>query len=189
MSVNNSGTKDAAALKNLISFDDGLRISYGVYDCNDDGEIYHVLLYFEKTPVKKRDKNKTAEYIYPGDEFKRVVNFNKKELKELRIHVGKLGPLALEFAQKDGIHKCPYCGRYYTGYGGNPEDYGLHSFVDWKTVPDVCGECDLVVVQTDRLLKRVVDERMSDDALKMLESHIKDIRRYYKKIGVTAKSD
>lgn len=72
---------------------------------------------------------------------------------------------------------CPYCGKRFGMHCGpaNPEDYGLHSFVNWSIVEGTCPKCDSLVTQTNRLIKDVIDNDWSEESLKRLKHHINNI--------------
>ena len=82
----------------LLSFNDGLEITYSDLKRNDKGE--YVTLYFEKPNNRKTGFN-SASFDFPGTSFTNVIGFTKRDLSNLMKHVIKTGMLALEFARED----------------------------------------------------------------------------------------
>ena len=82
----------------LMSFNDGLEITYSDLKHGEDGD--YVVLYFEKPNGKESGFN-SAKFIYPGNTFSEVNGFEDSELKELMKHATKTAPLALEFSKED----------------------------------------------------------------------------------------
>lgn len=77
--------------------------------------------------------------------------------------------------------KCIYCGKTIKpGLGANPEDYGLHPFIDWDNVGRVCSSCDIIVTQTDRILKMYLDSGRSSRYYDMLLNHIESFNKIEK---------
>ena len=76
--------------------------------------------------------------------------------------------------------KCMYCGKEIDDYGHNPEDFGLHTpyldFSDYRT----CGDCNLLVTITNRLVKQTLDSDWEDSTLEGLESHIHFLKDFKK---------
>ena len=83
----------------LMSFDDGLEITYSDIK-HDDQKNDFIVLYFEKPCVEKRGFD-SAKFIYPGTSFSDVVGFSDEDIKMLSEHVQKLAPLALEFSLEE----------------------------------------------------------------------------------------
>ena len=71
-------------------------------------------------------------------------------------------------------YTCPYCGKQFGAFCGpaNPDDYGLHNFVDWSSVDGTCPECDALVTTTNRIIKNVIDNNYSKESLDRLNHHI-----------------
>ena len=73
--------------------------------------------------------------------------------------------------------KCIYCGKTIeSGLGASPDDYGLHHFVDWDSIGCVCGSCDIIVTQTDRILKMYLDSDRSSRYYDILMNHIESFK-------------
>ena len=83
----------------LMSFDDGLEITFSDVKHSKENKDY-VVLYFEK-PCNKRRGFNSAKFIYPGTNFSDVVGFNGQEITSLMAHAKKLAPLALEFSKEE----------------------------------------------------------------------------------------
>ena len=84
----------------LMSFEDGLEITFSDIK-HDDNENAYVVLYFEKPCNEKRGFD-SAKFIYPGTSFSDVVGFSDEDIEALSEHVKKLAPLALEFSREEG---------------------------------------------------------------------------------------
>ncbi len=83
----------------LMSFDDGLEITFSDIKHNENNEDY-VILYFEKPSGEKRGFN-SAKFIYPGQLFSDVIGFDDDDISALMQHAQKLAPLALEFSREE----------------------------------------------------------------------------------------
>lgn len=83
----------------LMSFDDGLEITYSDIK-HDEKDNAFVVLYFEKPCNEKRGFD-SAKFIYPGTSFSDIVGFSPEDIEKLTEHVKKLAPLALEFSKED----------------------------------------------------------------------------------------
>ena len=74
---------------------------------------------------------------------------------------------------------CIYCGVKLNGKGGCAEDYGLHTpYIEDFYNKQVCPKCDLIVTQTNRLLKRVIDSNEPDTVIPSLQAHMKIVYEY-----------
>ena len=78
------------------------------------------------------------------------------------------------------IPTCLYCKKLLVdcGFGNNPEDCGLHYFVEWHKLPRVCNKCNYIITLTDRYLKRVIDTNVSERSLNDLEEHISSFKEH-----------
>ena len=88
--------------------------------------------------------------------------------------VGKMSSLLIE------SDECIYCGAQLKGEGGCAEDYGLHTpyFEDFYN-KRVCNACDITITQTNRLLKRVIDNRADHNSLLNLQAHMKKVYEFW----------
>ena len=83
----------------LMSFDDGLEITYSDIK-HDDQKNAFVVLYFEKPCNEKRGFD-SAKFVYPGTSFSDVVGFTDADMTVLLDHARKLAPLAFEFSKEE----------------------------------------------------------------------------------------
>lgn len=83
----------------LMSFEDGLEITYSDAKQGNNNEPY-VVLYFEKPCDERRGFN-SAKFIYPGQSFSDVIGFNSDDITVLMNHAKKLAPLAFEFSKEE----------------------------------------------------------------------------------------
>lgn len=83
----------------LLSFQDGLEITYSDLKKNRFGDPY-VTLYFER-PNHRRSGFDSAQLDYPGQTFEKIEGFSKADLDVLMGHVKRNGHLALEFSKED----------------------------------------------------------------------------------------
>lgn len=97
------------------------------------------------------------------------------------IPLTEYSPIPQESSKICTVKRCMYCGALLPEHGGGyPEDYGLHTpYINFAD-KEVCPTCDLVVTSTDRMIKKIIDTDGDDRAIKELQEHVEEIRRYYK---------
>lgn len=83
----------------LMSFEDGLEITYSDVKKNNSGMEY-VTIYFEQ-PNERMDDFKSAQRDYPCDGFMHVAGYTQEELDKIWKHVVEAGGLAIAFPNED----------------------------------------------------------------------------------------
>lgn len=82
----------------LLSFEDGLEMTYSDLKQNKDGSDY-ITIYFERP----NDKGffDSAKVDFPGYDFEDVNGFSQSDLDQFREYVRRSGHTALEFSKEN----------------------------------------------------------------------------------------
>ncbi len=84
--------------KPLLSFENGLEVTYSDLKHHDDGKAF-ITIYFEKPNANGFFDS--AQINFPGSDFEAVKGFTDEDLKEFREYVDRSGHTAFEFSKED----------------------------------------------------------------------------------------
>lgn len=80
----------------------------------------------------------------------------------------------------DFKNTCIYCGKsLLPKEGNNPEDYGLHTPYINFAGKSTCDVCNIVVTQTNRLLKGIIDSNGGAKEIIQLKGHVNMLSQLY----------
>ena len=82
----------------LLSFEDGLEVTYSDLKKHEDGKVF-ITIYFERPNANGFFDS--AQIDYPGSDFEAVKGFTEADLKEFREYVDRSGHTALELSKED----------------------------------------------------------------------------------------
>ncbi len=84
--------------KPLISFNDGMEITYSDLKTDERGE--YVTIYFER-PNRNGNDFDSAQIDYPVGKLKNIIGFEIQDYAFLKDQIERNGKLALSFAKED----------------------------------------------------------------------------------------
>lgn len=82
----------------LLSFEDGLEVTYSDLKHHENGEAY-ITIYFERPNATGFFDS--ARINFPGADFKDVKGFTTEDLEAFREYVNRSGHTAFAFAKED----------------------------------------------------------------------------------------
>ncbi len=98
----------------------------------------------------------------------------EKEIPEIQDYIAMCKP-----AKVFPKGRCIFCGRSTNNYGCNPEDFGLHYFVDWNEF-ECCSNCNELITSTNRILSDILktdNENARLNYFARLENHISHVKK------------
>lgn len=83
----------------FISYEDGLEITYSDLKKHDNGKEY-ITIYFEE-PNPDHDGFCSAQFDFPGNDFKNVRGYQPDDLQRLMSHIKQSAQTAFDFSRED----------------------------------------------------------------------------------------
>ena len=88
----------------LLSFEDGLEITYSDLKCREDGKDY-ITIYFERPNAEGFFDS--AQLDFPGSDFEKIKGFSNEDLEGFRFYVERSGKTVLEFSREEAKATLP----------------------------------------------------------------------------------